>query len=293
MNNLKYLLAVLLVWTTVSVTSASVHVCIANQEINGDELSFDLFLSTEAEGEVAYLSNSDFVFTLEGVDLEGLTFTKVSTEGMFDKGYCELTSSLHTDGGALTTMIDVQKPYFDNTQTAIVGNLLVVNVYGLTINTEQDLKTRGARIDHRQATHRLGRFKVSGIANPLSKIKFSASSGLKTKMFGHDVLDANLRTKGLEWKECTARKPMSQAGDIGDFELVLSPNPTADKVQISIIGAEEKDHNYHVYSMEGRNFASGVLTHSNSNILNLEAAPSGVYLLKVEGQQAVYKVVKQ
>jgi hypothetical protein len=75
--------------------------------------------------------------------------------------------------------------------------------------------------------------------------------------------------------------------DIPKAEIVISPNPVVDQIQL----LSESDYagiHYSIFSYQGTLVKSGILKDS---ILNLEKLTAGLYFLKI-GSSAVYKFYK-
>ena len=119
-------------------------------EVDGTNLYIDIYLTgnTSSFG----LSNSDWVFNFNPASFTTPTFTKVSNPapvlGAIDNGYCTFTSVTHTNPtDPFGAVLNVQKPYFDNTATSIIGNTFVVNLGLIVPGNLPDYNNKIAIID--------------------------------------------------------------------------------------------------------------------------------------------------
>lgn len=293
MKNLKYIVSGLILLATLT-AQASINVCISNQEWKGDALYFDVFLSTSEEGEVVYLSHSDFVISLTHEGINNPTFTKVSSNAALDAGYCTLRSTEHTIPGEEVTTWNVQKPYYESTHTAIVGQQLIINLNGHVVNNKAALNTRIARIDHLEETHCLGRFKLSGVNNPTLKIAFS-NRGLTTRSFGHDPFSESFITKEIDVNSCNLRESTDPiiVEEEDELAVEISPNPTAEILNVWVPSLNVNRISYQLFSVSGGLAGTGNLVTGTNNKVDVNKLVAGVYLLKLEGIESVFKLIKQ
>jgi len=130
---------------------------IENQEAVGTDFFFDIYLRTSSGTEVLYLGNSDFVLTFDAGNFNSPEISDVGPE----PGYCTF---LPTNQSAFNNQF-TQINYYNSTSDTIplASNQLIINVNGPTPGSQTTFNNYVARIDDTPSTHRLGRFKVSGI----------------------------------------------------------------------------------------------------------------------------------
>lgn len=136
----------------------SADLTVENQQVIGTDFFFDLYLTRTATNDL-YLDNADFVFTFDAVNFSSPVFSKEGTA----PGFCTFVP---TDQSGYNTLI-TQMNYFNNTSVDLLnGNQLMINLNGPTPGDITAFNSTVAWINDLPSTHRLGRFKVSGIINP-------------------------------------------------------------------------------------------------------------------------------
>ncbi len=175
MNNIRlhtllFLVTILLGYNT-SFAQALTTVSVENQAVIGTDLYFDVYLRTTAgSSDDLYLGDSDFLFNFNHGNFTSPTLTKVPNPSPIapfaQNGYCTFTSRTYTSIIDLSTAAVVQKGYYDKTSTTISDNKLIISVSSPTPSDGTAFNEMLAKIDGTLLTHRLGRFKVSGISNP-------------------------------------------------------------------------------------------------------------------------------
>jgi hypothetical protein len=158
----KYLFTCFL-FVSYGISSAQVEafLSIENQSIAGSNVTFDIFITcaSNSPDDKLYLGNADFVIAFNNSMFTNPTLTKIGPS----PGNCNLKPTNSTN--EIDTII-TQLNYFDNCATMISGNILVINLNGPTPGDQNTFDSRVAAIDGASSTHRLGRFKISGINNP-------------------------------------------------------------------------------------------------------------------------------
>ena len=79
-----------------------------------------------------------------------------------------------------------------------------------------------------------------------------------------------------------------------DLEATTFPNPTKDRVILSILNTEIEKFNYSIFDINGRLLKKGT-THTQLTTINIQIFPTGIYLLKVhqhKKQLKVFKIIK-
>ena len=160
-----------------------VTLSIENQQVNGTNFEFDIFLTRHSTSTMPiYLNDSDFVLFFNSGNFTNPVLSKVPNPtppfGFIQNGYCNFVSTTYTNPNDPNTQLNCQKTYYDNTSPTIIGNLLIVNLQGLPLSTQSDFDTKVSNINDSPSTHRLGRFSISGITNP------NGTAGLNWKVSG-------------------------------------------------------------------------------------------------------------
>jgi hypothetical protein len=178
MKHIQILLIVLLFSLRAS-GQVTVALTIENQVIDGTDFLFDIYLTRapESEGDI-YLGNADLVIEFNAQMFSGTVLTKSGQA----PGYCTFTPSSSLPADHLFT----QSTYFNSTAVDIDGNQLIINVNGPTPGDEAAFLSSVAKIDALPSTHRLGRFRISGVSDPDANANLqwkTTGSGLKTMVF--------------------------------------------------------------------------------------------------------------
>jgi len=142
---------------------------ILNQGNVGSDFFFDLYLraTTSTPGNL-YLANADFVLTFNNANFSSPVLSKVS-------GFCNFVPN-NTGNAALC-----QALYNASTTVSLSGNELRINLNTLVATDMTELDDNIANINTSAGTHRLGRFKISGISIP------TGTAGLAWKPVGPGV----------------------------------------------------------------------------------------------------------
>jgi len=160
------------------VSQVNVTLTIENQNVVGTDFYFDLYL--QAPNDPLYLGNADFVLYFNNGNF---TSPVLSKEPSVSPGMCSLVP---TDASGLNPLF-TQDQYFNNTAVTIINsNELTINLNGPTPSDQTTFDGRVARIEGTVSTHRLGRFKVSGISNASGTMDLlwkTSGSGVITKIF--------------------------------------------------------------------------------------------------------------
>ena len=155
---MKKLLLIILILTGINYGQVSADLTIENQQVVGTDFFFDVYLTRTGTNDL-YLGNADFILTF---DMANFTNPVLSQEGTAP-GYCTFVP---TDQSGMNTLL-TQVYYFNNTSVDILNNNhLIINLNGPTPGSIVAFNSSVAWINGSPSTHRLGRFKVSGITNP-------------------------------------------------------------------------------------------------------------------------------
>lgn len=141
--------------------TVSVDLTIENQAVVGSDFFFDVYL-TRTGTDNLFLSNADFVLYFNDFAFTSPTLTKVGS----NPGFCTFVPTDATAPNIAAT----RNLYFTNTTASIVStgfpnyvNLLMISVIIPTPSDQAAFDANIAKIDNSSVTHRLGRFKISGL----------------------------------------------------------------------------------------------------------------------------------
>ena len=221
--------------------NTEVTLTVANQSITGTDYYFDIYLKSTANGPL-YLGPSDFIFSFDETKFSSPTITKQSGFSTFAP----------TNAGNSTAC---QTNYFNALATELQPNEILVN---LNLPFEPANQTQFddniATIDGAALTHRLGRFKISGVTTT-------------------NITDVN-----LAWKETGAgiTSQVFSFENIGDFilketiesfEIDFTP-PTTSCTQTSV-NIEDFEAGFGIWNDGGSN-CFRVPTNPNSGIYSIK-----------------------
>jgi V8-like Glu-specific endopeptidase len=104
-----------------------------------------------------------------------------------------------------------------------------------------------------------------------------------------DWLDpGNTNAQTLNYKE----NPVAAVTAFVKEEVKIYPNPSNGVYSVTV----EDDAHYTIYSILGPHIAEGKFTSGDNNLVNLQGAANGIYMLKItqsNGKTASYKLIKQ
>lgn len=150
---------ILILLGNLTFAQVSADLTIENQQVIGTDFFFDIYLTRTGTNDL-YLGNADFALYFES---GFFTNPQIFVEGDESPGFCTFVPTTQSVLNNFTT----QDLYYSNTAVEIIdGNLLVININGPTPSTQTNFNTRVGKIDNATLTHRLGRFRVSGVSNP-------------------------------------------------------------------------------------------------------------------------------
>lgn len=163
---MKKFLIIIIVFHNVVFGQVSADLTIENQQVVGTDFFFDLYLTRTGTNNI-YLGNADFVLIFNSSAFTNPILTRESIT------YWNLTSTSGFPVGLL---------YRAATSPAeFNGNELVINLNQISFGDQTEFDDNIAKIENTPLTHRLGRYKVSGISNP------SAYMELQWKIIGTGV----------------------------------------------------------------------------------------------------------
>ena len=136
--------------------SVAVDLTIENQSVVGTDYFFDVYLKRTGTNDL-YLSNADFILSFDNAFF---TSPVLSKEGAVPNGYCTFVPTNSNPANNLAT----QTLYFGNTTVSIVNtNLIKISLNIPTPANQSTFDSQIAKINNSASTHRLGRFKMSGL----------------------------------------------------------------------------------------------------------------------------------
>ena len=168
---MKKILLIIAVLTTMNFGQVSADLTIENQEVVGTDFLFDIYL-TRTESNDIYLGTGDLVLTFNSSAFTNPVITRESST------YWNLTSTSGFPVGIL---------YRATTSPAsITSNELIINLNQVPFGDQQEFDDNIAKIDNTPLTHRIGRYKVSGISNPSEYMNLqwkTIGTGITTQVF--------------------------------------------------------------------------------------------------------------
>lgn len=136
--------------------SVSVELSIENQAVIGTDYYFDVYLKRTGTNDL-FLSSSDFILSFDNSFFTSPVLTK---EGASPNGYCTFIPTNSNPANNLAT----QTLYFGNTTASIINtNLIKISINIPTPSNQTTFDSQIAKINNSAGTHRLGRFKMTGL----------------------------------------------------------------------------------------------------------------------------------
>lgn len=176
MKTLTTALCALLFFAGTMFPQVTADLTIENQNVVGTDFFFDIYLTRTGTNDL-YLGNADFVLTFTVANFNSPSITNEGVE------FCTFIPTISNPTNNLFT----QDFYFNSTSVETNnGNEILINLNGPTPSTQTNFDTRVARIDNTPSTHRLGRFRVSGIINPNGFMNLqwkTSGAGVTTQVF--------------------------------------------------------------------------------------------------------------
>lgn len=176
MKHIQILFFILIFFSVEASGQVRVNLAIENAMIDGNNYLFDIYL-TRAPGSTGdiFLANADLIITY---NQQMFLNPALTTE----PSYCTLTPSTPSvDNNLLTQLI-----YSTNTAVDMANNQIMINLNGPAAGNPSTFASSVAKIDALPSTHRLGRFRISGVIDPEGDANLqwkTVGSGLKTMVF--------------------------------------------------------------------------------------------------------------
>jgi len=157
MKKLSTTICALLLITGSLFSQVTAELTIENQQVVGSDFFFDVYLRSSQSSDSIFLGNSDYVLTFNNGNFNSPVLT---LEGdIFAEAFCTFVPRVAGQASGTRTL------YTGVIATQLNGNQITINTNGPSASTQNYFNNRIARIDNTPSTHRLGRFKVSGISN--------------------------------------------------------------------------------------------------------------------------------
>ncbi|MEO1438487.1 MAG: T9SS type A sorting domain-containing protein [Bacteroidota bacterium] len=190
MNRRFYkLLLIFLSLTPMSLfAQVDVTLTIANKEVVGNELYFDIFLST-TNANALYLADADFVIEFDPSAFSSPSFLKVENPaaGPIQFGFMTLNREQMTNDilddvfkfGVYSRMV---------TSISFTGQEFIINYLAQAPNSLTELEQNVPFVDNQLFVHSLGRFRVTNVIHPVNAldIGFTTSSIIPTDVYTYD-----------------------------------------------------------------------------------------------------------
>ena len=144
---------------------------IENQQAVGTDFFFDIYL-TRTGTEDVYLGTADFVLTFNAAAFTDPTIVRESS------AYWNLTSTNGNPVGVTYRVATSPAP--------ITGNEIIINLDQVSFGDQTEFDDFVARINNTPSTHRIGRYRVTGINNPSAFMNLqwkTTGTGVTTQVF--------------------------------------------------------------------------------------------------------------
>jgi hypothetical protein len=174
MKKLKMILSVLLLFAGTIFPQVSADLTIENQHVVGTDFFFDIYI-TRTGTEDVYLGTGDLVLTYNSSAFTGDTLIRSTS------AYWNLTS---TSGNPCGSLYRTAMPV-----APISGNEIIINLNQVAFSDQSEFDDNIARIDNTPSTHRLGRYRMATITDPLAFMNLewkTTGTGLTTQLFTLD-----------------------------------------------------------------------------------------------------------
>ena len=249
------IIVLLLAFTSVR-AQVDIEVTVENQYVQGTDFYFDVYLKTIlSTASDLYLHTADFVFTFNNANFSNPVFSKVANpsppQGYIQNGYCNFVSTSYADPNSASAQGAVQMLYYSSTSVSLIAGKLVVNLNGPSPGNQTAFDNGIARINGAISTHRLGRFKVSGINNPNGNMNLqwvSSQFGLTTGVFSMQN-SAPFTSSAVNILTLTPPQSVLLPVDLVSFDARLAPGG----VQLDWVTASEINMRAYEIQREDRN----------------------------------------
>jgi len=149
----------------------SADLTIENQNVVGTDFFFDIYLTRTGTNDL-YLGTSDFVLTFNAAAFTNPTVVRESS------AFWNLTSTSGNPVGSTYRLATSPAP--------ISGNEIIINLNQISFGDQSEFDDFVARINNTSNTHRMGRYRVSGINNSSAFMNLqwkTTGTGVTTQVF--------------------------------------------------------------------------------------------------------------
>jgi len=149
----------------------SADLTIENQNVVGTDFFFDIYLTRTGTNDL-YLGTSDFVLTFNAAAFTNPTVIRESS------AFWNLTSTSGNTVGSTYRLATSPAP--------ISGNEIIINLNQISFGDQSEFDDFVARINNTSNTHRMGRYRVSGINNSSAFMNLqwkTTGTGVTTQVF--------------------------------------------------------------------------------------------------------------
>jgi hypothetical protein len=171
MKKLTMILSALLLFAGTSFPQVSADLTIENQQVVGTDFFFDIYLTRTGTNDV-YLGTADFVLTFNAAAFTNPTVVRESS------AFWNLTSTSSNPVGLTYRTATSPAP--------ITGNEIIINLNQVSFGDQSEFDDFVARINNTPLTHRVGRYRVTGINNPSAFMNLqwkTSGAGVTTQVF--------------------------------------------------------------------------------------------------------------
>lgn len=171
MKKLIMILSAFLLFAGTLFPQVSADLTIENQNVVGTDFFFDIYLTRTGTNDL-YLGTADFVLTFNSVAFTNPAVVREASS------FWNLTS---TSGNPVGSTYRVATSPFP-----ITGNEIIINLDQVSFGDQSEFDDFVAKIDNAPNTHRIGRYRVTGINNPSAFMNLqwkTNGTGVTTQVF--------------------------------------------------------------------------------------------------------------
>ncbi|HSW54414.1 MAG TPA: hypothetical protein VLH59_04930, partial [Ignavibacteriaceae bacterium] len=171
MKKLTMALSAILLFAGTLFPQVTADLTIENQQAVGTDFFFDIYLTRTGTNDV-YLGTADFVLTFNSA---AFTSPTILREG---SSFWNLTSTSGNTVGGTYRLATSPAP--------ITGNEIIINLNQVSFGDQSEFDDIVARINNTPSTHRVGRYRVTGINNPSAFMNLqwkTSGAGVTTQIF--------------------------------------------------------------------------------------------------------------
>ena len=242
-----------------------------NHQIVGQDLYFDIYMNTSVKDEVIRLSHADLIIAYAPTAFLNPSIEKVMEEGASEAVNPQLQN------------------YFEHKTTAsILEDKVVINILGATPTDEDSFHKQVPQLGFSEEGHFLGRFKLSGLVNPLETklLTWACEEKRKTIILSFDphTYQSNPITVS-----CNDRHVNELPNDLNMEHMTslmqLVPNPAKDKAQVLLDVTEIQACQLNIYNQLGQKvFIANHMLYQGYNAIpiDLQEYSKGMYVVEIQ-----------